>query len=509
MSLFKKMTTFSIIGITFIFLLSVVWNISRNSSLLEGDNWLEAHELRSMNNDRSLPQLNHYTLNDLFKYKDQSSLIGLYTTNTNYSSTISSSTYSLYFEVQNSGDYYIYKDRSSSANRFRLVKTTLEPAPSMSISDYINKDSSSINEHVYSANKGEYIGIYFWNSSNDISMENMLSTIKIYYLPDGYSENDLHEYYDLYQYNKGNEAKLPYLANLTLNEVFGDGNLFDINNYQQNSSFPQRSVLNGEIKHEVVSPNPSANFIGVHSSVLFNNADRLYHNYEVKSYEEDDRVRHYTRAYYGPYYSLNVGEWNHITNKNYFTSDTADDRIVINNSVNGSKTAGEFVYFRNVYIINITSLGIDNNIPLETLDSYFELYKLNLENPQDQIYINYHDYNYIEQGSKTINTFLTYWNHITSTFDTAKWLTDLIIGDSLNTYDYYEYEELYLLWNDNTYYLDPLTQLTYNMILYEKGLYYLLLMDQSSGTHEEQYRTVLDYEDLDHYNSQYFWIDKE
>ena len=180
-------------------------------------------------------------------------------------------------------------------------------------------------------------------------------------------------------YIRNNDMKIEVLNNKTLNEVFNEGNLFDIDNYQQNSTFPQRSNVDGVIKHEVVSPNSSSNFIGVVSSVIFSNHDRLYHNYEVKSFEENDRVRHYTRAYYGPYYSLVVGEWNQITNKNYFTSDTADDRIVINQAggVNGSKTAGEFVYFRNVYIVNITDLGIDNNIDVEVLDFYHDLYVKN------------------------------------------------------------------------------------------------------------------------------------
>ena len=56
----------------------------------------------------------------------------------------------------------------------------------MSITNDVNNDSSGLTEYVYTANKGEYIGLYFWNNSKDISMENMLSTIKIYYLPDGY-----------------------------------------------------------------------------------------------------------------------------------------------------------------------------------------------------------------------------------------------------------------------------------------------------------------------------------
>ena len=488
MSLLKKMTTFSIIGITFMFLLSVVWNISRNSSLLEGDDWLEAHELRTMNNDRSLPQLNHYTLNDLFKYKDESSLIGLYLTNTNYSGTIGTSVYSLYFQADKTGSYYFYKDLSSTSNRFRFGTTTLEPVPSMSIFNNVNKDSSGLTEYVYSANKGEYIGLYFWNNSNDISMENMLSTIKIYYLPDGYSETDLHQYYELYQYNKGNEARYPYLANLTLNEVFND----NFNDYPGQRTYTHSNGM----------------YLNMHDWSVngyqqIQNHDLFIGAMQTNSLNTDMKLYRVLSPTFGnsPTLILPSGEIQFIkTNMHDYLKINIYQGLSYSGIVD--LTINEFWY------IDMTDLGI-SDVSEQQMIEYYNLYLSNLDNPQDQIYINLQDYNYIEQGSKTINTFLTYWDVIMSTFDTAKWLTDLVIGDSLNSYDYYEYEELYLLWNDNRYYLDPLTQLKYNMILYEKGLYYIVYMDQSSGTHEELLRTVLDYEDLDHYNSQYFWIDKE
>lgn len=212
-----------------------------------------------------------------------------------------------------------------------------------------------------------------------------------------------------------NDTPIVELNNNSLNDVFDTGNLFDINNYQQNSTFPQRSNIDGVIKHEIITPNSSSNFIGVVSSVGFANNDRLYFNYEVKSFENNDRVRHYTRAYYSPYTNLITGEWNHVSSKNYFSASTADDRIVINQAggVNGAKTAGEFVYFRNVYIVNITNLGIDNNIAVDVLDDYHALYIKQIA----------YDYDY------TLNTLdMTHITIIVGSFFLWTWLYKFLKG---------------------------------------------------------------------------------
>ena len=541
MSLLKKMTTFSIIGITFIFLLSVVWNISRQNSALDGNDWLKAHQLQTMNNDRSLPQLNYYTLNDVFESNNKlndpyfennlSDWYGASDSGYGTSLTLQNGQMRVYinngshiaskfrssYQIQGDTNYYfrlsVYADAGSNYHTYYNGNQYL-------ITKYLDLGWNDISVKYQNAshwNNSLYMQI---KSHSPRSWQGFVDNVFLLDLDDlgldHLTEEQLNDFYDLYEYNKGNQVLKAGLNNYTLNEIFYDGNLIP-NPYFEQIGFDGLPIYWSRYSNASLYYNEDTKYMEVDTiGGLTNFYDSINITCGNKFYISMDSYYDYTGSSYPRsrvVFRTSTGSWSQSTS---FFGNTPTIHSTIHQSTSSqcrlelgvlTDDIGNTAYLREPYVIDMTSYNI-TALQVE-LDLYLEEFKVNSQNSQEDIYINYHDYNYIEQGSKTINTFLTYWDTIMSTFDTAKWLSDLVIGDTLNTYDYYEYEELYLLWNDNRYYLDPLTQLKYNMLLYEKGLYYLVYMDQSSGSHEELFRTLLDYEDLDHYNSQYFWINKE
>jgi len=518
MTLLKKLSTFSIIGITLILLMATVWNISRNNSALEGNDWLQAHELRSMTNDRSIPQLNNYTLNDVFNQNNLFNLI-IYIQNRTSTTHIQQGNR---FIVSMTADGYSYP-----GIEFWL------PGDSVNDTLYINFDTkgdvSGLDirfDDNFTTQRYSIQNANTWENVSEIHQEGSDTNFRLmskfhsvsngnFYFKDililnlthleiEQTKDEMDSWYNLYLNNLKNDKPQAELNGYSLRQLFEDENELyqktDFNAYQC-------SYIESNYEFTITTwGTRTSSQPAIWTDLSGVSGDKYYTRGDFKVLDSQiDFVGFRFNNASVPYTFVDtyvIDTWQSIS-ADPTQSQSSFLRTLITSQLPIS-TWGQFQYkAKNLVAFNLTSLGIDQT--KQEMDSWYDLYLQNQQPQEEQIYINYQDYNYIEQGQKTLNVFLTYWNVILDAYDFANFLLDPLFNNVYDTYDYYEYEELYKIWDSNEYYLDDPTQQNYSSVLYEKGLYYLINYDGGLET----LRTVLDYEALDNMNDIYNWIRKD
>lgn len=169
------------------------------------------------------------------------------------------------------------------------------------------------------------------------------------------------------------DTTITELNNHSLREVFEDGNLM-ISPFSSNGNTGTISTNDGITTHTVTN---IQSYAGISKTGLLNsgmNGHSLYIRYEIKPFRNHTTVLYISNNTYSSGVSAISGQYNLIRLKHTINYNNNSFVFYDNGALTTSMSIGSVTSYRNIYVINLTSLGI-SSLTVSQMDYWYGVYQ--------------------------------------------------------------------------------------------------------------------------------------
>ena len=377
-----------------------------NQSLFEIFGTYSTNNLDQKDNN----ELDGYDLDDLYNTQLESknlfdlsnfNFVNLYVDSSSMSGTVNPDLKSIYISIDPNTQYTVSKivDSPSSVSRLRVATSINIPSPNSALTNAIFADSSS-EITITSQTNDNYLIVYYWNSGSNLTAQEIEATIQIekgstatdYELHENFLTRDYFKDYEQIpstNYTELDNGRLRYVVNqdtianefqplhelngLSLNDVFDTYNEIlngDFSNGTTN--WLSSTSINANNGYLQIGPTTSQTPIA-YQNITINSGNTYYMKADVRL--ENLSVND-LRIYFQPggtdvrLLNPDILTW-YTLSQNYVAGTTHTNfRLLALNLSNNNITFN----LDNVFVIDLTALGIDN-LTTDKLDDYYEIYE--------------------------------------------------------------------------------------------------------------------------------------